>query len=134
MNNLHILLMVSFVIFLTSISQAQSSLNPYGDNYRLRVSLYDTVDQPRPNYVFDDNEGWLYGFVNLNNYDFADKTARIVIEKGPYYRQGDEIILYDAVYANHGDSSEAAIALLPGDYDLNDYNWADRAAGLQFPG
>jgi hypothetical protein len=129
MNNLHILLMVSFVIFLTSISQAQN-----GDgNYRLRVLLYDTVDQRLPDYIFDDNEGWLYGFVNLNNYDFADKTARIVIEKGPYYRQGDKITLYDAVNVNSGDPSEEAISLLPGDYDLNDFNWADRAAGLEFP-
>lgn len=133
-NNSHILLMVSFLIFFISISQAQNTLpldsNTNG-NFRLRVFLYDTIDQPYPNLIFDDSQGFLYNFVNLNNYDFADKIAWISIEKGRQYRQGDEITLYDAVYDNYG--AEDAISLPPGDYDLNDFNWADRMAGFAFP-
>lgn len=135
-NNSRILLIVSFMIFFTSISQAQNTL-PFdsntNDNFRLRVFLYDTIDQPYPDLIFDDSQGFLYNFVNLNNYDFADKTAWITIVKGRQYRQGDEITLYDAVYANYGDSTEAAISLPPGDYNLNDFNWADRMAGFAFP-
>jgi hypothetical protein len=119
--------LIMCLILISTLGQAQ-----YGP-YRLKVSLYDDPGQPieNPNYVFYDtqfrDENY---FINLNDYDFADKTAGILIEKGPNYRNGDYIMLYDAV-----DTNEGSIPLSPGPYyfyDLNDYGWADRAAGLAF--
>lgn len=103
--------------------------NPNDDGgYRLRVLLYDRVGQQVPHLILYD---WEFGppqkFADLNLFHFADKAAFIRVERGPNYRRGDRIHLWDRLRL-----PTDKLSLEPGAYDLNANNWADKAAGVEF--
>jgi hypothetical protein len=109
--------------------------------YRLRVQLFDTVPQQLPSLVlyefeFDapggliDPNGEGTRFADLNQFHFADKTARIIVETGPNFQDGDRVRLWDAIQPG---TNKLDIEPTEGDgIDLNGMGWADRAAGIQF--
>jgi hypothetical protein len=104
--------------------------NPRGE-FRLRVLLYDTVDQEFPNLILYDWEFQpSYGFVDLNLFNFADKTARVIVEKGPNYKDGDRILLWDSTNKDRGRSQD--IDPRYGPVDLNRLNFADKAEAVEF--
>jgi len=108
--------------------------------YRLRVRLFDRESpgykQNYPTLIFYD---WQVDLdnpkIDLNKFNFADKTAYIIVEKGPKYQKGDRIILHD-----HSAKSSIKLILEPDEtkkrtaFNLNslDYTFADKAAILEF--
>jgi hypothetical protein len=114
-----------------------ANTNAYG-GFRLRAKLFDLVpnDSQRncPAIILYD---WQYpennSIADLNNFHFADKTAYIIVEKGPNYIEGDKIILYDKTEIN------ANIKTYPINppfreegYNLNMENFGDKAAAIKF--
>lgn len=108
--------------------------NPDG-SFRLRVQLFDQVQQEFPTLILYD---WEFPpslrFADLNLFVFADKAAFVRIETGSNFRNGDRIILWDAL-----ESGSRTITLEPGNFDLNDIihtepggTWADRVAAIEF--
>ena len=90
--------------------------NPNQDSsYRLRISLFDQVDQQIPSLVFYD---WEYPggvhLADLRPFHFADKTAYIRVEPGPDYQPGDQVVLWDKIAKD-----SPTYALEPGEYDLS---------------
>jgi len=108
--------------------------NPNQDGgFRLRVKLLDRVGQEFPTLIL---YNWEFPprlrFADLNLFNFADKTAFIQVERGPNFRDGDRIILWDELKAG-----TITQTLEPGDFDLNtlvhsDGNWADKVAAIEF--
>ncbi len=96
-------------------------INDVGDT-RLVVQLFDRSDDPFPRHTVELSSGQT---ADLNDLDFADKAARVAITKGPAYRPGDRLRLFDRCDRT---SEDGQIVLDPGDYDLNERGWADRAA------
>jgi hypothetical protein len=104
--------------------------NPLG-GFRLRVQLFDRVDQRTPNIVLYD---WQFppeeGPADLNSYHFADKGAFVILERGPNFQEGDSIFLQDTV------DGENEIEIVPEEelteVDLKTRNFADKAAALRF--
>jgi hypothetical protein len=97
--------------------------NPNLDSsYRLRLSFYTQPGQHIPSLVLYD---WEYSqdrhLADLNYFHFANKAAFIRIEKGPAYREGDRIILREALT-----SDAESYALEPGDYDLTRFMVVER--------
>jgi len=108
--------------------------NPNSDgSFRLRVRLYDKIpaksDLAYPTLVLYD---WEFpSGADLNYFHFADRTAYIKIEKGPKYVKGDTVTLQDSQ-----SSKSSKLVLDPeknnGLYDLHTYNFADKAARVEF--
>jgi hypothetical protein len=96
--------------------------------FRLRVILFDRSGQRSPNLVLYD---WEFvpnqRIADLNLFAFADKAAFIRVERGPGYRRGDRILLWDSLRAGSRTQSYG-----PGTWDLNRDGWADRAAAVEF--
>ncbi len=116
--------------------------NPNADgSFRLRLRLYDkqpgnaSYHQKHPTLVLYD---WEFPpsnpEVDLNAFHLADKISTIILDKGPDYREGDHITLYD----NRG--STGAIRTLEGPspedvskvYHLNRIGFADKTAVIKF--
>lgn len=119
-------------------------LNPdLAGGYRLRVQLFDTVPQQLPTLViydfeftrpgdFIDPNGEGTGFADLNQFHFADKTARIIVDKGPNWRDGDRIRVWDEIRA--GATRFDIEPTVGNGIDLNRFEggFADKIAGVQF--
>lgn len=102
-------------------------LNPT-DGYRLRVKLYDKVNQELPNLILYDWEFAPRGLrAELTTFHFADKAAKLIVEQGPDYVEGDRIRVWDASGA-----METARDYPPGERDLNVDDFADRIAAVEF--
>jgi hypothetical protein len=104
--------------------------NPTG-GFRLRVELFDRFGQRPPDLVLYD---WQYppeeGPADLNFYHFADRTAFVILERGPDFREGDTVFLQDTV------DGENELEIRPSQQktpiDLNTENFADKAAAVRF--
>ncbi len=105
--------------------------DPLG-RFRLRVSLFDRVDQRTPNFVLYDfefpPEG---GPADLHLFEFDDKAAFVILERGPDFQSGDRIILQDTVEAGGRELSIVSTGEQT-EVDLNTRGFADRAAALRF--
>lgn len=117
------------VDFADKAAAVQIVHNPHrSGSYRLRVSLYDRVGQRLPNLILYD---WEFvpnqRIADLNLFHFADKAAFIRVERGPGYRRGDRILLWDSLRAGSRTQSYG-----PGAWDLNRDGWADKAAAVEF--
>src|SRR5512144_2367763 len=114
-------------------------LNP-GNSFRIRVSLFDKVEQSVPNIVLYD---WQYppeaGPADLNTYFFADKTAFLILDRGPASTGNERIVLQDVV-GGFGGGGELEIRpeAQTTRVDLNlvpivtGGTWADKVAGIRF--
>lgn len=108
--------------------QIVTNSDPNG-GFRLRVLLYNSPEQTEiPDLVLYD---WEFPpsvrFADLNLFGYADTVAYIRVQKGPNYKSGDRIFLWDSL-----ESGSDSMAYEPGDYDLNVDGWADKAAGVEF--
>jgi hypothetical protein len=68
---------------------------------------------------------------DLNWFDtgFGDKASSVRIHKGPSYKPGDKVTLYE-----HEDFKGKAIFLGPGEYvDLKQYGMGDKISSIKFP-
>jgi hypothetical protein len=112
---------------------AKIVLNPNEDGaFRLRIQLFNEVNRRVPNLVLYD---WQFppeeGPADLNTFHFADKTAFVIIDRGPTFVDGDTVVLQNKV----GGGSEELSIPSEGpttEVDLNTKNFADEAAALRF--
>jgi len=114
---------LNLIDFADKAAGVELVLNPRLSTYRLRVQLFDTLaaDAP-PTLVFYDWDA-AANALDLNLFHFAGKAARVRVDKGPCYVDGDRIV---------ASSSSDFVEWWPGDHNLNDGGWADRVVALQF--
>jgi hypothetical protein len=108
---------------------------------RLTVRLFDKRDEVYQvelkcykDEIFDLNS---ITNVDGKKINFADKTAKIELIKGPAWQKGDRVILLDVIKKD-----KVGLELTikdPGQHNLNTFrdglssgSWADRAAGIHF--
>ncbi|GIK36898.1 MAG: hypothetical protein BroJett011_07310 [Chloroflexota bacterium] len=89
--------------------------NPNADSsYRLRVNFFAQLGQKIPTLLLYDWECPQGGHLaDLDCFHFAHKVASLRVEKGPAYREGDRVVLREALT-----TGSRSYALEPGDYDL----------------
>jgi hypothetical protein len=109
-------------------------LNPNSNGgFRLQISFFDRVGQTIPNLVFYDFEFVPHEtLVDLNRFHFADKAAFVRVERGPDFRQGDRILLLDTVQGGGATFPIEPTTEPTIEVNLNDVEFADRAAAVRF--
>ncbi|HEY4033181.1 MAG TPA: hypothetical protein VGL94_04370 [Ktedonobacteraceae bacterium] len=114
--------------FADKAAAAKFVLNPNLDgSWRLRVLLYDQVNQDYPSLIIYDWESPIDVPFDLNPLHFADKAARAIVQTGPAYQVGDHVDLLDEV-----NQPTDSLTLDIGDVNLNSLGWADKAAAVMF--
>ena len=95
--------------------------------WRLRVQLFDTVPQVYPSLIIYDWEGDMNVPIDLNPFHFADKAAKARVDRGPAYKDCDQVDLLDAVR-----QPTLTQTLETGTTNLHRWNWDDKAAAIMF--
>jgi hypothetical protein len=109
--------------------------------WHLQAILYDTTDLSSQNLTFYDTQQTATGqpFIDLNQYNFADKAAMVILKAGDLYVPGDQLVLLDQAQLNNTDTwtldpltGGVKIDSWTVSFNLNNINAADKAAGIRF--